>query len=59
MTDRVSEPKKQTQVDPRADLFSILQMLSGLVEARVRRGGSNTAILDEEIVLYQKQNEIV
>lgn len=59
MTDRVSEPMKQTFVDPHADLFSLLQTLSGLVEARVRRGGSDTAILDEEIELYQKQNGLV
>ena len=49
MTSRVDESMDQPKVDPRADLFYLLQKLSRVAEVRGCRAGVESAVSDEQI----------
>ena len=56
MNDRINESKDPPPVDSRANLFYLLQKLSGLTEATGPESGMASAVSDEQIELYKRQN---
>ena len=59
MNDRINESKDLPPVDSRANLFFLLQKLSGLAEARGPESAMASAISDEQVEMYKRQSGIV
>ncbi len=59
MANRTIETEKLREVDPRSYVFRVLQRLSGLEAAKDRKAVENSAISDEQIKAFKRQNGIV
>ncbi len=59
MTDRMNEQMNQPQIDLRANLFYLLQKLSGRAETSGRKPGVESPASDEQVETQQGQNGTV